>query len=433
MTRYLSVCSGIEAATVAWHPLGWEPAAFAEILPHPSSVLEHHYPGVPNHGDFTTIEGDEYGTIELIVGGTPCQSFSIAGLRGGLDDDRGNLALQFCRLVDRVRPRWFVWENVPGCLSSSGGRDFGAILGAMENIGYGCAWRILDAEYVRVESHPRAVPQRRRRIFIVGYSGDWRPPTAVLLEPESVRGDNPPGRKAGEKVASTFRGRADGGGGFGSNVEEEENLLTSDVACTLDTSFASKAGQDNQHVDSGMPLFVPYVSGAVTANNGLRGDYPGASLIISESVVPKWATGRGGPSGHECQNLVAFNANEDPSVYGEKTGPLTGQGCQPMAVAFEPGVMSRDGGHVYPDVSGTIRAEPGDNRMTVAHNTFVRRITPLECERLMAFPDFYTDIPYNGKPMSDSARYRMLGNSMAVNVMRWIGNRINKFEEITKY
>ena len=128
---YGSVCSGIEAATIAWHPLGWEPAFFSEIEAAPRAVLSHHYPNIPLHGDFTTIGANDYGPIDLLVGGTPCQSFSIAGLRSGLDDDRGNLALEFLRLAQRKGPRWLVWENVPGVLSSNGGRDFGSILGAM--------------------------------------------------------------------------------------------------------------------------------------------------------------------------------------------------------------------------------------------------------------------------------------------------------------
>src|SRR5690348_4762644 len=110
--RYLSVCSGIEAATVAWHPLGWQPAAFSEIDAFPRAVLRHHYPGVPLHGDFTTIKGDEYGPVDLLVGGTPCQDFSIAGLRAGVAGERGNLTLEFLRLAARAKPRWIVWENV---------------------------------------------------------------------------------------------------------------------------------------------------------------------------------------------------------------------------------------------------------------------------------------------------------------------------------
>src|SRR3954466_11295034 len=148
--RYGSVCSGIGGCAAAWHPLGWETAFFAEIEPFPSAVLKHHYPSVPNAGDFTSIRGDEYGPIELLVGGTPCQSFSVAGLRGGLADDRGNLALEFLRLARRLRPDWLVWENVPGVLSSGGGRDFGAILGGMVELGYGFAYRVLDAQHFGV-------------------------------------------------------------------------------------------------------------------------------------------------------------------------------------------------------------------------------------------------------------------------------------------
>jgi len=182
--RYGSVCSGIEAATAAWHPLGWEPAFFSEIEPFPRAVLAHHYPDVPLHGDFTTIQGDEYGAIDLLVGGTPCQSFSIAGLRGGLDDDRGNLALEFLRLAQRTRPRWLVWENVPGVLSSNGGRDFGSILGAMVECGYGFAYRVLDAQYF-------GVAQRRRRVFVIGCLGDAASAAAVLFERHSLSWNTP--------------------------------------------------------------------------------------------------------------------------------------------------------------------------------------------------------------------------------------------------
>lgn len=191
---YGSVCSGIEAATVAWHPLGWRPAFFSEIDAFPRAVLAHHYPNVPLHGDFTTIQAGQYEPIDLLVGGTPCQSFSVAGLRGGLADDRGNLALEYLRLAQRLRPRWLVWENVPGVLSSNGGRDFGAILGGMVELGYGWAYRVLDAQYF-------GVAQRRRRVFVVGYLGDWRPAAAVLFERESLSGNPPPRREAGESVA----------------------------------------------------------------------------------------------------------------------------------------------------------------------------------------------------------------------------------------
>ena len=351
--RYLSVCSGIEAASVAWRPLGWQAAAFAEIEPQPSAVLAHHYPDVPNHGDFTTIKGDEYGTIDLIVGGTPCQSFSVAGFREGLDDDRGNLALEYVRLVDRVRPNWIVWENVPGVLSTNGGRDFGAIIGALAKCGYCCAWRVLDAQYVRVQSHKRGVPQRRRRVFVVGHLGDRRPPAAVLFDPEGLRRDTPPSRQAGEKVANT-------------------------VASNLGTG-----GFNN-------PDFVTAVSA-------------------------KWAKGASGPSGDECKNVVAFDTRQDPIWREECAGPVSAS--RPVqAVANSVGTHPARHDHTRDNV--------------VLSGMTLRRITPLECERLQGLPDNYTKLEYHNKTMSDSARYRMIGNSMAVNVMRWIGERIQMFEDL---
>lgn len=196
---YGSVCSGIEAATAAWHPLSWEPSFFSEIDKFPRAVLQHHYPEVPLHGDFTTIQDGQYRPIDLLVGGTPCQSFSIAGLRGGLDDDRGNLALEYLRLAGRLRPRWLVWENVPGVLSSNGGRDFGSILGGMVELGYGVAYRVLDAQFF-------GVAQQRRRVFLVGHLGDWRRAAAVLFERESLSGVAEPAKQKAVSVCLTARG-----------------------------------------------------------------------------------------------------------------------------------------------------------------------------------------------------------------------------------
>jgi DNA (cytosine-5)-methyltransferase 1 len=180
--KYISVCSGIEAATVAWESLGFQALAFSEIEAFPRAVLQYHYPNVPLHGDFTTIKGDEYGAADILVGGTPCQSFSIAGLRGGLADDRGGLALEYLRLAARTGAQWLIWENVPGVLSSNGRRDFGSFLGALGELGYGWAYRILDAQYF-------GVAQRRRRVFVVGYLGDWRRAAAILFERESCSWD----------------------------------------------------------------------------------------------------------------------------------------------------------------------------------------------------------------------------------------------------
>ena len=200
MMIYGSVCSGIEAATVAWHPLGWRPAFFSEIEAFPRAVLAERWPGVPIHGDFTTIGEGDYEAIELLVGGTPCQDFSVAGLRAGLAGDRGGLTIEFVHLARRLRPRWLVWENVPGILSIDDGQAFGAFLALLGQCGYGFAYRVLDAQHF-------GVPQRRRRVFVVGYLGDWRPAAAVLFEPESLRGDSAPRREAGK---TTPAGAGDG-------------------------------------------------------------------------------------------------------------------------------------------------------------------------------------------------------------------------------
>ncbi len=191
--KFLSVCSGIEAASVAWNPLGWKATGFSEIEPFPSAVLAHHYPDVPNYGDMTKYESWPNQSINLLCGGTPCQSFSVAGLRKGLDDPRGNLMLTFGAIAAKYRPKWLVWENVPGVLSSNHGRDFGAFLGMLGQLGYGFAYRVLDAQYF-------GVAQRRRRVFVVGCVGNWRAAAAVLFERHSLLGNLAPSREARKDV-----------------------------------------------------------------------------------------------------------------------------------------------------------------------------------------------------------------------------------------
>jgi len=195
--RYGSVCSGIEAATVAWHSLGWSPAFFSEIERFPCEVLSHHYGsnmpgevvgnGVPNLGDMTKFTGWPDDAIDILVGGTPCQSFSTSGLRAGLADPRGQLMLTYLAIVAKYRPRWLVWENVAGVLSANSGRDFGTFLWSLGELGYGFAYRVLDAQYF-------GVPQRRRRVFVVGHSGDWRSAAAALFERQSFEKTEPPQR-----------------------------------------------------------------------------------------------------------------------------------------------------------------------------------------------------------------------------------------------
>ena len=352
--RYGSVCSGIEAATVAWHGLGWEPAFFSEIEKFPREVLAHHYPDVPLHGDFTTIGKNQYGSIDLLVGGTPCQSFSIAGLRKGLDDDRGNLALEFIRLAQRELPEWIVWENVPGVLSSNGGRDFGTFLGALGQIGYGFAYRVLDAQYF-------GVAQRRRRVFVVGHLGDWRRAAAVLFERESLSGNPAPSREARKEAAGN------------AGVRTYSGSTESTVAGTLETTCH---------------------------------DYSRADSF----------------------NMVAFQSTAnacDAAAAGRNVSPT--MRCDAPAVAFD--LRGRNGGAMPEGPHDTVSiraASGGSSRSYIANTNAVRRLTPVECERLQGFPDNYTNIKDN---CPDGPRYKALGNSMAVPVMKWIGTRIKELDD----
>ncbi len=366
--RYLSVCSGIEAAAVAWHPLGWEAAAFSEIEAFPRSVLAHHYPDVPLHGDFTTIGAEQYGPIDLLVGGTPCQSFSVVGLRGGLGDDRGNLALEYLRLADRARPRWLVWENVPGVLSSHGGRDFGSILGGMGELGYGVAYRVLDAQHF-------GVPQRRRRVFVVGYLGDWRRAAAVLFERHSLSGDTAPRRKKGSSVAALT---ANGVGTCGAD--------------------------DNQGQAGHLIASTGNIAHCLNAGGMGRQDYE------TETLIAHTLRGEG------------FDASEDG----------TGRGTPLVPVCFS----AKDHGADASDISPTLRSGShsgshanGGVMPAVAYASAVRRLTPVECEALQGFPKNYTAVPHRGKPAADGPRYKALGNSMAVPCMAWIGQRIDDIEK----
>ena len=385
LISFRSFCSGIEAASVAWEPLGMRCLSVAEIDPQASTVLSHRYPNVPNLGDMaTSMERMSDERADIFVAGTPCQSFSVAGLRAGMDDPRGNLALVYLGLVDRCRPRWVVWENVPGVLSSNRGRDFGAFLSGLAKLGYGWAYRILDAQFVRVESHVRAIPQRRRRVFVVGCLGDWRGAAAVLLERESMCGHPPPRREAGARVANTLT-RGLGSGSPDDNHAREEWL-------TIDVANAMQA-RDAKGVNS--TLDVPLMCGTLSP-----GAHPGSF------------------NGQDVEQLVDHTLKAEGHDASEDG---TGRGVQIVA-CFDPlQVTSRvNRSRGEPDVSPTNHHAP----MAIASRFGVRRLTPRECERLQGFPDDYTQVPYKGKPMADAARYRMVGNSMAVNVMRWIGERI---------
>ena len=354
--RYLSVCSGIEAATVAWHPLGWKPTAFAEIEKFPSKVLAHHYPHVPNLGDMTNFKEWEIGSIDLFVGGTPCQSFSVAGLRKGLDDPRGNLMLTFLAIAKRFSPRWLVWENVPGVLSSNGGRDFGSFLGGLAHCGYGFGYRVLDAQYF-------GVAQRRRRVFVVGCLGDWRRAAAVLFERNSLSGNPAPSREK-RKVTPTLSSSGTGVSRVGFNCEDEWFIET-----PVSHTVAAR-----------MVAFGEYqIDGTASAMKAR--DYKDATDLVAQPIIGGWD--------YE-NNAHGPNEVTGPLLKGSPTG-----GGRPL--------------------------------LAVMLNTMqVRRLTPVECERLQGFPDNYTNIPN----AADGPRYKALGNSMAVPVMHWIGKRIQMVEDI---
>jgi len=618
--NYLSVCSGIEAATVAWHHMGWQPTAFSEIEKFPSEVLSHHYPDVPNLGDMTKFkEWNLNETIGLLVGGTPCQSFSVAGLRKGLEDPRGNLALVYCAILDKFKPKWFLWENVPGVLSSNGGRDFGSFLGAVAELGYGFAYRVLDAQYF-------GVAQRRRRVFVVGHLGDWRPAAKVLFERESLRRDTAPSRSKREEVtARAGIGPEISGPLAARRFAETDGLSTTsaqmiavpenkvgallardykgvdsydhskvipmiasgkDQVGTLSASHGQKQFLGNQEAFSGdyhvlEPIALAENTIGRQPQNGGNGDgfteggpmytlnatgvhgvaciggqHPNAAT--DEELSPTLTNAMGAGGGHVpiINDAVAFQQNTRDEVrYINGDGQIAGalmaepgmkqQNYVMQSYGFEPGIAKREGdpNRFVEEMTPTLRADMGDNQTAVAfsfdslasnsmksknpnsgcrqvelsktldtsspcpsknqggiaivaptlttndpsrspqatevtnqiaavfeatiqnqkstpiiswdselnpnvdkmgtlmrggqggrmdgvmHNMAVRRLTPVECERLQGFPDYYTDIKPKDKPTPDGARYKALGNSMAVPVMRWIGERINKIEK----
>ena len=393
--KYLSVCSGIEAATVAWHPLGFEPVAFSEIEPFPSKVLAHHYPGVPNLGDMTKFnEWSLKDEPEILVGGTPCQSFSVAGLRKGLADERGNLMLTYLEIANKFRPRWLVWENVPGCLSTDGGRDFGALLGGLAELGYGFAYRVLDAQYF-------GLAQRRKRVFVVGCLGNWRGAASVLFERGSLSGNPAPSREKRQEAVGNV------GGGFATGIDP--NLMA-----TLNASDGDKWGCD-QWVNEGKAV-VTYANqtvGALCARDykGVGNQYvQEGKLVLTKPIMGLGIGGLSDPCPtltKEHSHAVAFGVGELPNV----------------AHCLRSGASTAD-----KHESTTYVVQP----IAFGSPMQVRRLTLTECERLQGFPDGYTDIRPNGKDTPDGPRYKALGNSMAVPVMRWIGERIKTTNEILK-
>lgn len=535
--RYGSLCSGIEAATVAWHPLGWTPAFFAEIEKFPSAVLAHHYAsnmpgealthnGVPNLGDITRFKEWPDAAIDVLVGGTPCQSFSVAGLRKGLADPRGNLALTYLAIADRYRPEWLVWENVPGVLSSTSydapdpcpppppldlGCDgaevdtedefhteelhaLNSFLAGLSELGYGWALRVLDAQYVRVDGFGRAVPQRRRRVFVVGNSRDWRRAAAVLFERESLSGNSAPRREAGQRTthgvapslvssgrgaerAGDTRGQdpvvavAYGGNNCSGPVDVSTSLQAHPgpagridfasetfvaVAPCLDANYGRLQGHDDQHIEGGAGLFVRSVAKTLTrgAESAGKGGYAGRRQEDDDNLVATPIAYRTAGDGAVYEegpvvaplttntdpsaNLVAFQESESGFRLSDTHATLDANNGSrrhngvliPPAVAFTCSEQAnsfaweRD---VYPTLDAQIPNDSSNIQKGIRQGWAVRRLTPTECERLQGFPDGYTDIK---DTTPDGPRYKALGNSMAVNVMRWIGTRIAMVQQL---
>ena len=555
--NYGSICSGVEAASLAWQPLGWKAVFFAETEPFPAAVLQQRFGAtrplrpllpseaetekerkqreswqkqiselpqggtLPNMGDFTRITKEDYDEpIDLLVGGTPCQSYSIAGLRKGLADPRGNLALEFVKLAYRAGVRWTVWENVPGVLSSGEGKDFASFLsllcgweisvpdGGWRKCGivvpapgcFGLAWRILDAQYTRVAEFPRAVPQRRRRIFVIGYLGSWLYPAAVLFDGEMRGGDTPPSRTKRQTASA----RAEDCAGASGEVIEAEWWDGSNQAGTLtgtsDRQLMPDKGRlqcviepavecidmrqtDVQETELAPTLIATDYKGGKAVGLGRDAYNQGQNALygmsITEDVQPTLtAKGPGAVCFDEPQEdkpigFIKNDAGGEQQGFWGDTFPTLRSGALP-AVAYNVTFCDTNGtrkdrpnGGLYvteADTGKTVTAGGPNTEMVVVdsaecvpvdlrnatrapekhdeHNrqvvgagvgwqATVRKLLPVECERLMGFPDNHTRISWKGKPEEecpDAPRYKACGNSMCVNVMAWIGHRIQDVE-----
>jgi len=383
--NYLSLFSGIEAATVAWHPLGWQAVAFAEIEPFPCAVLAHYYPDVPNLGNVTKITDKQIealGSIDVVVGGSPCQDLSMAGRRKGLAGARSSLFHEQIRIFHATRyfcgARWLVWENVPGAFASNSGADFAVVVGTMagcrlnvpfegwgqEGVALGeygiLEWSVLDAQWF-------GLAQRRKRLYAVLDTGNWQDRPPVLLERYSLRGDSPPRRTAQEDATNP------------SHASLVPTGSTPDVAMCLNAGAMGRRDVESE-------TFV--VHGSQDPN----------TLIDQAHTLGR----------NPGQGNVVYTLSERGRAGGH-------------ALEYRRNAV----GISIKDAACALITVPNQ---AIAQDSGVRRLTPRECERLQGFPDDYTRIAWRGKPAEscpDSPRYKALGNSMAVPVMRWIGQRID--------
>jgi len=426
--KYLSVCSGIEAASVAFEPLGWKPLAFSEIEAFPRAVLAHHYPDVPIHGDFTALKDQPWIVdADLLCGGTPCQAFSVAGNRQSLADDRGNLTLQFVLLADAIdhlrstagrEPAWILWENVPGVLSTND-NAFGAFLGGLvgrsapipepeggwtragvvDGPSRCAAWRVLDAQHF-------GLAQRRQRVFVLalGGAGRWAAADALLPIIESGRWHPAPGRGKGEGVAATVSASAPSRRNGGSDPTAGHF-----IAHTL-RGEGFDASEDG--TGRGIPLVM--ATGQASAMSAPTLSCNHEAPILMRMREGKEGGGKG-PLVSEDMSLTLATGNDQVL-------------CASLSLRTREGVVSAELGE--PGVANALRrsngGRAGEGAGAVLNGTQVRRLTPAECARLQGFPDTYLDITFRGKPAADGPKYKALGNSWAVPVVRYIGERIQE-------
>ena len=431
--RYISLFSGIEAATVAWHPLGWECVAVAEIDKFPSRVLNHYYPKVPNLGDITKITEHQImmlGRVDAAVFGSPCQDLSVAGKRKGLNGERSGLFHDAMRVIRWLREwcdlRYALWENVPGAFTSNKGADFAVVVGEMAGMdaivppkGWGtegvCVGEEAMVEWATLDAQWFGVAQRRRRVFALADFGDWTSRPPILLEPESLRGDSAPSRGAGEDVAGTLAARTAGGGYPGTDEALGGHVVPARASGHLSTSTGEIAHCLNaggmKRIDFETETMIAYMPARTFGSDGGIDEHFG-ERDVCDALHTRSGSGNKAPmvvcaTGDVTHTLKAedFDASEDGTGRGTPIIAFNSN-AQPDQMTFDEHLSAPLTTSQYSAVSS---------------RWGVRRLTPLECERLQAFPDQYTNIP----GAADGPRYKALGNSMCVNVMHWIGQRID--------
>jgi DNA (cytosine-5)-methyltransferase 1 len=431
--KYLSLFSGIEAASVAWHPLGFEPVGFAEIEPFPSAVLKHRFPNTLNYGDITKWKEWNLtpGSVDIVCAGSPCQAFSVAGLRKGLDDPRGNLALVTLGLVEHLQPKWFIWENVPGVLTSNGGRDFAAFLTALGNIGYGgWAYRVLDAQHF-------GVPQRRRRVWLCAtrHPAGWAAATAVLFDQQSlswnpqkgISSRKKPSPVAGESAPSNSRinCQPDGISGTvsckwskgtgGPAGDEHYNLMIDQPVAFRKSTRAQSVEHPETWVDDGK---------ANTLNVHDQGDIHTTHAVVDPQAFAIREDSKANTFHAKPVDTALCVNRVQPSPQSQHAQNFIVQHCSDVAPT-----VTQSG----PPFSRTGNSRVESEALVSSEGLAVRRLTTTECLRLQGFPDGWTQIPWKGKPAEecpDGPQYKAIGNSWAVPCARWIGERIKIVEQI---